>query len=523
MLASEAGVLDIDQKTITRKGRLEPGRMFLLDLAEHRVIEDEEIKATLAAEHPYDEWLYSGLVRFDDLPDLEHIVHTHASVTRRQQVFGYTEEELRILVAPIARTGAEAIGSMGTDTPIAALSDRPRLLFDYFSQQFAQVTNPPLDAIREEVVTSLAGTMGPETNLLAPSPASCRMLQLPFPVIDNDELAKIRHMNRDGDMPGFAVHVVRGLYDVHGGGAALKAKLDEIFDRRVARGRRRRPHHRALGPALRRRPRAHPVAAAHRRGAPPHGAREAALAGRPAGRDRRRPRGAPRRPADRLRRHRGQPVPRPRVGRGPRARGQLRAGHGARPGAAQPRLRPRQGRAEGHEQDGRLHGRLLHRRPDLRGRRPVAGADRRLLHRHVQPAGRRRPRRHRPGGRVPARQGVPDARHRRRPPSPRGRRRVPVASRGPGAPVRPGDGLPPAALHPHRSLRHLQAVHVARRRPVRAAHDAARPVRLQGGRAAAGADRRGRAGLGDRQAVQHRRDVVRLDQPGGARDAGRSP
>ena len=117
VLASEAGVLDIDQKTITRKGRLEPGRMFLLDLSEHRVIEDTEIKATLAAEQPYDEWLYSGLVRFEDLPDLEHIVHTHASVTRRQQVFGYTEEELRILVAPIARTGAETIGSMGTDTP----------------------------------------------------------------------------------------------------------------------------------------------------------------------------------------------------------------------------------------------------------------------------------------------------------------------------------------------------------------------------------------------------------------------
>jgi glutamate synthase (NADPH/NADH) large chain len=230
VLASEAGVLDIDQSTVTRKGRLEPGRMFLLDLDEHRIIEDEEIKGSLADEHPYDEWLYSGLVRFEDLPDLEHIVHTHASVTRRQQVFGYTEEELRILVAPMARAGAEAIGSMGTDTPIAAISDRPRSLFDYFSQLFAQVTNPPLDAIREEVVTSLAGTIGPEENLLAPSPASCRMLQLPFPVIDNDELAKIRHMNKDGDMPGFAVHVVRGLYDVSGGGAALKAKLDEICE-----------------------------------------------------------------------------------------------------------------------------------------------------------------------------------------------------------------------------------------------------------------------------------------------------
>ncbi|SKB03178.1 glutamate synthase large subunit [Aeromicrobium choanae] len=228
VLASEAGVLDIDPKTITRKGRVEPGKMFLLDLAEHRVVEDHEIKGSLASEQPYEEWLYSGLVRFEDLPDLEHIVHTHASVARRQQVFGYTEEEVRKLVAPIARTGAETIGSMGTDTPIAALSERPRLLFDYFSQLFAQVTNPPLDAIREEVVTSLAGTIGPEKNLLDPSPASCRMLQLPFPVIDSDELAKIRHMNRDGDMPGFSVHVVRGLYDVLGGGEALAKRLEEI-------------------------------------------------------------------------------------------------------------------------------------------------------------------------------------------------------------------------------------------------------------------------------------------------------
>ncbi|UUI67425.1 glutamate synthase large subunit [Aeromicrobium duanguangcaii] len=228
VLASEAGVLDIDAKKITRKGRVEPGKMFLLDLEEHRVVEDHEIKASLANEHPYEEWLYSGLVRFEDLPDLEHIVHNHASVARRQQVFGYTEEEVRKLVAPIARTGAETIGSMGTDTPIAALSDRPRLLFDYFSQLFAQVTNPPLDAIREEVVTSLAGTIGPERNLLDPTPASCRMLQLPFPVIDSDELAKIRHMNRDGDMPGFSVHVVRGLYDVLGGGEALAQRIDEI-------------------------------------------------------------------------------------------------------------------------------------------------------------------------------------------------------------------------------------------------------------------------------------------------------
>ncbi len=228
VLASEVGVLDIDPATVVRKGRLQPGRMFLVDTAEHRIIEDEEIKGELAAEHPYDEWLHAGLVRFENLPDREHIVHTHASVTRRQQIFGYTEEEKRVLLSPMAKTGAEPIGSMGTDTPIAALSDRPRLLFDYFAQLFAQVTNPPLDAIREELVTSLFSTIGPEANLLDPTPASCRQLVLPFPVVTNDELSKIRHINRDGDLPGYATHVSRGLYAVEGGGQALADRLDEI-------------------------------------------------------------------------------------------------------------------------------------------------------------------------------------------------------------------------------------------------------------------------------------------------------
>ncbi len=228
VLASEVGVLDIDPATVVRKGRLQPGRMFLVDTDEHRIIEDEEIKAELAAEHPYDEWLHAGLIHLDDIPEREHIVHTHASVTRRQQVFGYTEEELRVLLTPMANAGAEPLGSMGTDTPIAALSDKPRLLFDYFSQLFAQVTNPPLDAIREELVTSLNGSIGPEANLLQPTPASCRQVVLPFPVISNDDLAKIRHINRDGDMPGFITHVSRGLYDVEGGGAAMAERIDEI-------------------------------------------------------------------------------------------------------------------------------------------------------------------------------------------------------------------------------------------------------------------------------------------------------
>ncbi len=228
VLASEVGVLDIAPERIVRKGRLQPGRMFLVDTEEHRIVEDDEIKDALASEHPYDEWLHAGLIDLPDLPDREHVIHSHASVTRRQQIFGYTEEELRVLLTPMANTGAEPIGSMGTDTPVAVLSARPRLLFDYFAQLFAQVTNPPLDAIREELVTSLAGAIGPESNLLAPSPASCRQVVLPFPVLTNDELVKIRHINRDGDMPGFIAHVSRGLYDVAGGGEALAARLEEI-------------------------------------------------------------------------------------------------------------------------------------------------------------------------------------------------------------------------------------------------------------------------------------------------------
>lgn len=230
VLASEVGVLDLDPASIVRKGRLEPGRMFLVDTEEHRIVEDDEVKSELASEHPYDEWLHAGMIKLGDIAEREHIVHSHASVTRRQQIFGYTEEELRVLLTPMANTGAEPIGSMGTDTPVAVLSDRPRQLFDYFSQLFAQVTNPPLDAIREELVTSLYGSIGPESNLLEPAPASCRQVVLPFPVIDNDELAKIRHINREGDHPGFITHVARGLYDVAGGGDALARRLEEICE-----------------------------------------------------------------------------------------------------------------------------------------------------------------------------------------------------------------------------------------------------------------------------------------------------
>jgi glutamate synthase (NADPH/NADH) large chain len=233
VLASEAGVLDIDPADVVRKGRLQPGKIFLVDTAKGRIVEDDEIKAELAAEHPYAEWVHAGLIRLEALPARaprggSGPAESPDTLVRRQQVFGYTNEELKIILAPMARNGAEPIGSMGTDTPLATLSNRPRQLFDYFKQLFAQVTNPPLDAIREELVTSLQSTFGPEANLLAPGPHSCRRLVLPTPILDNEELAKITHINDANDMAGFAPHVVQGLYDVAGGGAALARRLAEI-------------------------------------------------------------------------------------------------------------------------------------------------------------------------------------------------------------------------------------------------------------------------------------------------------
>ncbi|MGQ0840194.1 glutamate synthase large subunit [Actinokineospora sp.] len=228
VLASEVGVLDIDPTTIVRKGRLEPGRMFLVDTAAGRIVDDEEIKGGLAAAHPYADWVAAGLIPLETLPEREREVPTHASLVARQQAFGYTEEELAVLLEPMARTGAEPIGSMGNDAPLAPLSTGQRPVFDYFSQLFAQVTNPPLDAIREELVTSLGAQLGAEPNLLAAGADSCRRITLPFPVLDNDELAKIVHVNDDGDLPEFQSVTIHGRFDIRGGGDALREQLAEI-------------------------------------------------------------------------------------------------------------------------------------------------------------------------------------------------------------------------------------------------------------------------------------------------------
>jgi glutamate synthase (NADPH/NADH) large chain len=224
VLGSEAGVLDIAPEQVVRKGRLQPGKMFLVDTAQGRIIEDDEVKADLAAEHPYQAWLDAGIVELDALPERPHVRYPHGDVVRRQLTFGYTIEDQKVLIGPMARSGGEALGSMGTDTPIAVLSERPRLLFDYFAQRFAQVTNPPLDAIREEMVTSLGGTIGPEQNLLEPTARSCRQIQLPFPILDNDQLAKLIHVDESVD--DFRTVVVRGLYEVAGGGAALRDAIE---------------------------------------------------------------------------------------------------------------------------------------------------------------------------------------------------------------------------------------------------------------------------------------------------------
>ena len=200
VMASEVGVLDIPAEDILIKERLHPGRIFLVDTAQGRIVSDEEIKRELAAAHPYERLAGARISSTSTACPRRRICR--ATATSRccggSSMFGYTQEDLRLLLAPMATDGEEPIGSMGTDTALAVLSDRPRLLYDYFKQIFAQVTNPPLDAIREELVTTMASTVGPEGNLLDPQPESCRQIKIKYPVIDNDQLAKLRHVYQPG-------------------------------------------------------------------------------------------------------------------------------------------------------------------------------------------------------------------------------------------------------------------------------------------------------------------------------------
>jgi len=225
IMASEVGVLDIAPERVLSKGRLQPGRMFLVDTVQGRIVADEEIKESIARENPYREWLDENLVKLSDLPEPKDVpTTTHETVLQRQQAFGYTFEDLRILMAPMARLGAEATGSMGNDTPLAVLSDKPQSLFNYFQQLFAQVTNPPIDCIREELVTSSAMTIGTERNLLDPTPANCNLIALGSPILTNNDLAKLRQIDR----PGFQSVTLPILFPAGGGAEELVAAMDAL-------------------------------------------------------------------------------------------------------------------------------------------------------------------------------------------------------------------------------------------------------------------------------------------------------
>jgi glutamate synthase (NADPH/NADH) large chain len=226
VLGSETGILPIDPAKVVKRGRLQPGRMLLIDVEAGELLDDREIKRELTRSKPWGEWLAEGRIRLTDLPEREHLVHPPASINRRQRTFGYTQEEIRVLLAPMARTGQEPIAAMGSDTPVAVLSDRPKLVFDYFVQHFAQVTNPPLDSIREEVVTTLRSGLGPQRNLLSEGLDHAEQVILDFPVIDNDELSKIQHFGEDGSAQRTVT--LRGLYRVDGGPDALRKRIDEM-------------------------------------------------------------------------------------------------------------------------------------------------------------------------------------------------------------------------------------------------------------------------------------------------------
>ncbi len=228
VMASEAGVLPFKPEEIACKGRLQPGKMLLVDLEQGRLVPNEEIKSQLAARRPYGEWLKQNQITLDSLPEPTRVQETdHATVLVRQRCFGYTDEDIRMLIAPMASAGEEAIGSMGTDTPLACLSEKPQSLFNYFKQLFAQVTNPPIDPIREEMVMSLNSYIGTERNMLAETPEHCHTLKMPHPVLTNRELEKLRRVSR-GDL---LASTLSSIFSVLEGEVSLKRALNGLCRR----------------------------------------------------------------------------------------------------------------------------------------------------------------------------------------------------------------------------------------------------------------------------------------------------
>jgi glutamate synthase (ferredoxin) len=227
IFASEAGVLNIAPEMIESKGRLQPGRMFLVNMEEGRIVADEEIKHQIAGEQPYREWINQHMVDIANLKDGAESETESVPLTQRQMAFGYSFEDLRLLLTPMARDGVEAIGAMGTDTPLAILSNRSKLLYDYFQQLFAQVTNPPIDSIREEIITSAETTIGAERNLLKPEPESCHLIELKTPILSDAELAKLKHINEGG----FKSVTISTLFNPKDGVTGLESAIANICEK----------------------------------------------------------------------------------------------------------------------------------------------------------------------------------------------------------------------------------------------------------------------------------------------------
>jgi glutamate synthase (NADPH/NADH) large chain/glutamate synthase (ferredoxin) len=387
ILGSEAGMLAVPPERVKRLGRLAPGKLFLVDLGEGRIVEDEEVKEQVATAQPYGRWYADHVVHFDDLPEREPTSVRRDPLHVQQQAFGWTQEDLRVLLAPMAGRGEEPIGSMGNDAALAVLSDQRPALFNYFKQLFAQVTNPPIDPIREAVVMSLATGVGAEGNLLDEAPDHARQIAMEQPILRNHELETLRQIEH----PAFRAHTIDITWPAAEGPSGLTKRLanacDEAYDairagvnililsdRRIAADRVPIPSLLA-------------VAAVHH-----HLVREGnRLQAGPRPRVGRARGDPPLRDAHRVRRERDQPVPHVRVARRPRRHGPRGGRRRRRRRGAQRRQGRRQGPAQDDLQDGDLDGPVLQRRADLRGRRPGPLRGGPPLHRH-----RLADRRHRP-------------------------------------------------------------------------------------------------------------------------------
>ncbi len=474
IMASEVGVLDVPEERIVRKWRLQPGKMLLIDMEEGRIIEDEEIKRSLADAEPYSEWLAETQFKLEELglaaePD-EPLSNDPATLLDRQQAFGYTQEDLAFFLEPMAKSGDDPLGSMGSDTPIAVLSKRPKLLYEYFKQNFAQVTNPPIDPIREELVMSLVSMIGPRPNLLGRHAGNHKRLEVAQPILTDEDLAKIRAINELLDGAFRTATLGRHL-----GGRRRSRRARAGARPPVPRGHRprvgRRQHPDPVGSGRIARPHPDPGGAGHGCRAPPPDPPGPADADGLGHRDRRSPRGAPFLRAGRLRRRGGESVPRlpdhrahphPERPQPDRLRGaqELHQGH-------------RQGRAEGDVQDGHLHLPVLLRGPDLRRGRPRLRPHREVLHRHRLDDRRRRPAGGRRGGRAPPPRRLwrqSDLRHHAR-----CRRPVRLAPARRSPCLDAGVGLQAAARRPRQPAGRVQGLRGHHQRAVGAAADPARP------------------------------------------------